>query len=145
LLLKLWELGQCETSTQTGLPSFTSPVSRVGRVTAGLFGRGSGHDALRLVAHVQEPLIDLNHLLCCPVPPVLRFDELASTLELNLFDFSGDLYDHTLEVSIIERIRPIMRFKSAGELVKQMDGDDREVRKVFERIKMPAFPLSRAV
>ena len=77
--------------------------------------------------------------------PRPTFDELASTLELNLFDFSGDLYDRTLEVSIIERIRPIMRFKNAGELVKQMDGDDREVRKLFERIKMPAFPLSRAV
>jgi riboflavin kinase/FMN adenylyltransferase len=77
--------------------------------------------------------------------PRPTFDELAPTLELNLFDFSGDLYERTLEVSIIERIRPIMRFKSAGELVKQMDRDDREVKRVFEKIKIPAFTLSRAV
>jgi len=77
--------------------------------------------------------------------PRPTFDELAPTLELNLFDFSGDLYDRILEVSIIERIRPIMRFESAVELVKQMDRDDREVKKVFEKIKMPALTLSRAV
>ncbi len=77
--------------------------------------------------------------------PRPTFDELAPTLELNIYDFSGDLYDRSLEVSIIERIRPIMRFKSAGEMIKRMDRDDREVKKVFERIKMPALILSRAV
>lgn len=77
--------------------------------------------------------------------PRPTFDEMAPTLELNIYDFSGDLYDRSLEVSIIERIRPIMRFKSAGEMIKRMDRDDREVKKVFERIKMPALTLSRAV
>jgi len=77
--------------------------------------------------------------------PRPTFDELVPTLELNLFDFSGDLYSRTLEVSIIERIRPIMRFESAGKLIKQMDSDDREVKKVLEKIKMPALTFSRAV
>ena len=77
--------------------------------------------------------------------PRPTFNEKAPTLELNLFDFSGDLYGRRIEVSVIERIRPILRFKSAGDLTRQMDRDDQEVKKVFEKISMPASTLSRAV
>jgi riboflavin kinase / FMN adenylyltransferase len=77
--------------------------------------------------------------------PRPTFDEEAPTLELNLFDYSGDLYGRMLEVSVVERIRPIMRFGTADDLIRQMDQDDLAVKKVFERIKVPADLLSRSV
>ena len=77
--------------------------------------------------------------------PRPTFGEEESTLELNLFDFHGDLYGRTLEVAIVERIRPIMDFSSAEELVRQMDRDDEDIRKVFERIGPQVNPVSHAV
>ncbi len=66
--------------------------------------------------------------------PRPTFGEERPVLELNLYDFSGDLYGQVLEVEVIERIRPILSFKDAGELVSQMERDDRAVREVFERL-----------
>lgn len=77
--------------------------------------------------------------------PRPTFNDSSSTLELNLFDFNGSLYGRQLEVSIIQRIRPVLRFETAEELIRQMDRDDQEVKKVFERIKIPTDSLSRAV
>jgi len=75
--------------------------------------------------------------------PRPTFDEPEPTLELNLFDFSGELYGRLLEVSILQRIRPILRFESAEELVRQMERDDQMVKEVFERIKIPVDTFSR--
>ncbi|MFH1069585.1 MAG: riboflavin biosynthesis protein RibF [Candidatus Glassbacteria bacterium] len=77
--------------------------------------------------------------------PRPTFDETESTLELNLFDYSGNLYGRTLEVFVIERIRPILRFDSADALTRQMDADDEEVRRVFEKMRSSTAALRRAV
>jgi riboflavin kinase/FMN adenylyltransferase len=42
------------------------------------------------------------------------------TLEVHLFDFSGDLYGKTIEVCFIDRIRDEKKFDSLEDLVKQL-------------------------
>jgi riboflavin kinase/FMN adenylyltransferase len=92
--------------------------------------------------------IDLDGKLFCGVMhygPRPTFNERDSTIELNLFDFDGDLYGRTLEISIVERIRAINRFGSEEELKKKMDQDDRRAREILEKIKINGDFLSRAV
>jgi riboflavin kinase / FMN adenylyltransferase len=45
------------------------------------------------------------------------------TLEIHLFDFSGDLYGKTLKVSFIDRIRDEKKFGDLRELTRQIRED----------------------
>lgn len=51
------------------------------------------------------------------------FDPPKELLETYIFDYSGDLYGHTIEISLIERLRGETKFDSLDELVAQMDDD----------------------
>ncbi len=77
--------------------------------------------------------------------PRPTFGEQESTLELNLFDYQGDLYGRELEVAVVEWIRPILSFAGAEELIRQMDEDDRKIKKVFERLGPELKPSGGAV
>ena len=50
-------------------------------------------------------------------------DGKAMTVEVNLFDFSADLYGKSIEVSFIDRIRDERKFKDLDELVGQIHLD----------------------
>ncbi|MDI9349813.1 MAG: bifunctional riboflavin kinase/FAD synthetase [Candidatus Symbiobacter sp.] len=50
-------------------------------------------------------------------------DGSAPRLEVHLFDFAGDLYDQTIEVALIDFIRPEQKFNSLPELVEQINID----------------------
>jgi riboflavin kinase/FMN adenylyltransferase len=56
------------------------------------------------------------------------FDNGAPLLEVFLFDFEADLYSATLDVALIDWIRPEARFDSADGLVRQMEEDSRQAR-----------------
>jgi riboflavin kinase/FMN adenylyltransferase len=56
------------------------------------------------------------------------FDNGAPLFEVNLFDFSGDLYGRKLEVMLAGYLRGEARFDSAEALVAQMDRDAAEAR-----------------
>ncbi len=51
-------------------------------------------------------------------------------IEAHLIDFDGDLYDSTLRLSFLERLREETRFESASELVDQMHRDLAAARKI---------------
>ncbi|MEE9286275.1 MAG: bifunctional riboflavin kinase/FAD synthetase [Dehalococcoidia bacterium] len=51
------------------------------------------------------------------------FGELKRTVEAHLLEFEGDLYDKTLTIELIERIRPEQRFSGVDELVAQLNRD----------------------
>jgi len=51
------------------------------------------------------------------------FDPPKELLEPHFFDFTGDLYGHTLSVELIEYLRPEAKFDSLDALVTQMDAD----------------------
>jgi len=56
-------------------------------------------------------------------------------LEVFIFDFDEDLYDHELIVEFIDFIRPDKKFDSVDELLVQMKADCDEI-----RVKLESFP-----
>ncbi len=70
------------------------------------------------------------------------FDSGVVLLEVHLFDFSGDLYDKTLDVAFIAWIRPELRFETISELVRRMDEDSRLARVALARTKDLFPPLA---
>lgn len=59
------------------------------------------------------------------------FDNGQALLEAFLFDFSGDLYGHEIEVQFIDWIRPEVKFESAAALVEQMKQDEAHAKAIL--------------
>jgi riboflavin kinase/FMN adenylyltransferase len=55
----------------------------------------------------------------------------ALSVEVNLFDFSGDLYGTTLVVSFLERIRDEVKFETLDLLVQQIHHDKQTALKLL--------------
>lgn len=53
-------------------------------------------------------------------------DGTTMTVEVNIFDFSGDLYGKTLDVQFIDRIRAEIKFRNLDELVSQIREDKQQ-------------------
>ena len=56
------------------------------------------------------------------------FDPPVELLETMIFDWSGDLYDRTIEVALVGFIRPEAKFDDMNALVTQMDADSAAAR-----------------
>ncbi len=67
------------------------------------------------------------------------FDAGAVLLEVFLFDFSGELYDASIDVAFIAWLRDEAVFASAKELMRQMEEDSRLAREALARAGN-AFP-----
>jgi riboflavin kinase/FMN adenylyltransferase len=68
------------------------------------------------------------------------FDDVDEMrFEVNLLDFSGDLYDREIAVFIIEYVRDEVRFDAPGSLKEQIHGDGRVIRDIGERA-MEKYP-----
>jgi riboflavin kinase / FMN adenylyltransferase len=67
------------------------------------------------------------------------FDTGAVLLEVFLFDFSGDLYGHSIDVAFIDWIREEKIFGSVDELVRAMKIDADRARAMLAQ-KAEAFP-----
>jgi riboflavin kinase/FMN adenylyltransferase len=72
------------------------------------------------------------------------FDVGTVLLEVFLFDFSGDLYGHMIDVAFLDWIRPELTFDSIGELVHRMNEDSRRARLLLARDPV-AFPPLAAI
>lgn len=55
--------------------------------------------------------------------PTVNKDRTERTIEVHLFDFSGDLYNEVLHVQLMDRIRDEKAFSSVEELKKQLSAD----------------------
>jgi riboflavin kinase/FMN adenylyltransferase len=56
------------------------------------------------------------------------FDPPVELLESYFFDFDGDLYGQTIEISLIDYLRPEAKFDDLGALKVQMDADAAKAR-----------------
>lgn len=63
--------------------------------------------------------------------PRPTFAGLPPSVELHIFDFDGDLYGHRVRVDFIERIRDIAAFASVDALVRAMEADCEEGRRLL--------------
>ncbi|MCF6232988.1 MAG: bifunctional riboflavin kinase/FAD synthetase [Rhodobacteraceae bacterium] len=59
------------------------------------------------------------------------FGENRPNLETFIFDFSGDLYDATLSVGLVEHLRPEAKFDDLDALITQMDADCAQARDIL--------------
>lgn len=59
------------------------------------------------------------------------FDPPKEQLETWIFDWSGDLYGQVIEVELIERLRPEMKFDGLDELIAQIQRDAEAARAVL--------------
>jgi len=67
------------------------------------------------------------------------FDDGAPLLEVNLFDFSGDLYGQTIAVEFLEYLRGEVRFDGAEALIAQMHRDAAEARRITAENAVPSL------
>ncbi len=58
--------------------------------------------------------------------------------EIHLFDFEGDLYGQTVELSFISRLRPPQQFKDLESLRLQIAADVQALKAFFSSIRPPA-------
>jgi riboflavin kinase/FMN adenylyltransferase len=59
------------------------------------------------------------------------FHESARSIEAHIFDFDRDIYDRTIKLEIIERVRPERKFESGEELGKQIAQDLKRAREIL--------------
>jgi riboflavin kinase/FMN adenylyltransferase len=57
-------------------------------------------------------------------------------IEVNLFDFDGDLYGQHIHVRFIDRIRDEVKFDSLDELKAQLEQDRDNAYKLLENINL---------
>lgn len=61
------------------------------------------------------------------------FEGHPYTIEVNYLDWNGDLYDQTLKVRILDRIRDELKFNGLDELVMCLKEDERITREYFKQ------------
>lgn len=73
---------------------------------------------------VRVPMKDLDRFGMASVGVRPTFYAAGErTIEVNILDFDGDLYDQELTIEFLERLRNEEKFESAQELIRQMDRD----------------------
>jgi len=64
--------------------------------------------------------------------PTIDADHL--TIEVNIFDFNRDIYNHEITLSFVERIRNEKRFASLGDLQLQLANDKTVTEEIFKNL-----------
>ena len=72
---------------------------------------------------------DNEHDAAVHVGPVPTFEDNGeSKVEVHVLDYDGDLYERSLEVDLLHRVRDVTRFESTDKLVKQLHQDISTIR-----------------
>jgi riboflavin kinase/FMN adenylyltransferase len=61
------------------------------------------------------------------------FEQHELTIEVNLFDFFGDLYGHDLTLFFFDRIRDEMKFPDVAALIHQISLDKKKILELLTR------------
>lgn len=62
------------------------------------------------------------------------FDGKERSIEMNIFDFNGDLYGEVVTIEFFEKIRDVVKFDSADSLIKQIKIDENRIRNIFKDV-----------
>ena len=63
------------------------------------------------------------------------FQESVRSIEAHIFDFNRDIYDRTIKLEIIERVRPERKFESAAALGQQIALDLKRAKEILAAIR----------
>jgi riboflavin kinase/FMN adenylyltransferase len=69
--------------------------------------------------------------------PRPTFGDSATSLEVHLFDTSGDFYGAHVRIDFVRRLRETRKFASAKHLAKQLAHDELEARSALTLLKIP--------
>jgi riboflavin kinase / FMN adenylyltransferase len=75
---------------------------------------------------------NLNGMLNIGFRPTIESEKPDRTIEVNLFDFEGDLYGKAIHIEFMDWLRSEIKFNSLQELKDQLDLDKEEVLKLFK-------------
>lgn len=64
--------------------------------------------------------------------PSIAKNDGSLKVEVNIFDFSQEIYDEKLKLTFVQRIREEKKFETLGELTKAMQQDEQNVRQLFK-------------
>jgi riboflavin kinase/FMN adenylyltransferase len=64
-----------------------------------------------------------NYKSAVHIGPASTFGKSKVTFEVYILDFDEDIYDLTIEVQVVAKIRSTVKFDSVQELIKQMNKD----------------------
>src|SRR3954470_11099458 len=84
---------------------------------------------------VQTPAGPLGGMM--NLGPRPTFGDSSTSLEVHLFDASGDFYGAHVRVDFVERLRQTRKFESAEQLVAQLRMDEREARNALTLLGLP--------
>ena len=59
-----------------------------------------------------------------------------TSIEVHVFDWSGDLYNQTLEVALIDRIRDEIKFDSLDALKNQLEKDKGSIATAYKTLPL---------
>lgn len=82
------------------------------------------------VGDSQKPLPAMMNIGTRPT-----FDGRNRTLEVNIFDFDGDLYGQTVRISFLFRLREERKFESPEALVAQLQKDKEHVLYILNKVE----------
>ncbi|HAI74854.1 MAG TPA: riboflavin biosynthesis protein RibF [Microscillaceae bacterium] len=66
--------------------------------------------------------------------PTLEGVAHQKNIEVNIFDFDGDLYDHTLTLHFIDKIRDDQKFDSLATMQAQLHQDKQSALAIFQKL-----------
>jgi len=69
-----------------------------------------------------------THATAVNIGPNPTFSESSQKIEAHLLDFEGNLYDHTLEIHFLKKIRDIKTFEDKTGLIEQLGLDVKQTR-----------------
>jgi riboflavin kinase/FMN adenylyltransferase len=67
------------------------------------------------------------------IRPTIDLPNRERIVEVNLFDFTGDLYDRPIKVAFLEWLRCEKKFDSLQELKEQIAEDKSEILKILQQ------------
>ena len=73
--------------------------------------------------HVHSPALERPQVGMCNIGVRPTFDGTTPTIEVHLIDYSGDLYDETLCIEFVQRLRDEQKFDSVDTLKAQLSED----------------------
>jgi riboflavin kinase/FMN adenylyltransferase len=72
-------------------------------------------------------------MLSIGLKPTFHENLAKPEMEVNIFDYSGDLYDSEIEVTFIAHMRPEVKFAGVQELVEQLAKDAVHAREILRK------------
>lgn len=79
--------------------------------------------------------VSYNGMLNIGIRPTLNSERVSKTIEVNIFDFSQDIYGQNVTLIFIDRIRDEIRFENIESLVNQLKKDQKSALAILKSEK----------